>query len=72
MKFCPHCAQPVVRKIPDGDHLARFDLIDIGFDADHAVRIVPQQIGLHQRMRHLRRDIIGCASRVKYRLTKVG
>lgn len=24
MKFCPHCAQPVVRKIPDGDHLARF------------------------------------------------
>jgi len=24
MKFCPCCAQPVVRKIPEGDHLIRF------------------------------------------------
>ena len=24
MKFCPRCAQPVVRKIPEGDHLIRF------------------------------------------------
>ncbi len=24
MNFCPHCAAPVARRIPDGDHLPRF------------------------------------------------
>ena len=37
------------------------DQVDVGRDADHAVRVVPGQVGADERLAHLARQVLGRA-----------